>query len=281
MAANRSLVGRVGWVGSLSFLVASVVFAAPGVLFPTPLHITRELTDPITGSKTVIDDYCHGNRVVSVNGRRTAIAEYDRNVITTIDFEAGTYSVTKFDELAKAWESGSASPRRTAISSNARAGDGPQWRVEPKGGRVVASRPGEAVEAHLDDPRGKQVIELTADAQVRVSRAAAEVLLGVAYPNRPDPAAEVLLGALRSKQPRVASNAEAAPADYHLPLEHVLRHEFGGETVEARNVVIRVGSELPPPDILAVPPGARLVESDAIAARRMLEELDGVRSPRH
>src|SRR5688572_33462511 len=86
-------------------LCASTAFAAgPDVLFPAPLHITRELTNPITGSKVVVDDYCHGNRVVSVNGHQTAIAEYDKNVLTTIDFDAGTYSVTKFDDLAKAWD---------------------------------------------------------------------------------------------------------------------------------------------------------------------------------
>ena len=94
-------------------------------------------------------------------------------------------------------------------------------------------------------------------------------------------AAEVLLGALRSKQSRVASNAEAAPADYHLPLEQVVRHEVGGETIEVRNVVLRVGAEMPSADVLTVPVGARLVESDAIAARRMLDELDGVRPAQH
>jgi hypothetical protein len=277
VSANRSPRGRAGWVGLLVVLSANTVFAATEVLFPAPLHITRELTDPITGSQTVIDDYCYGNRVVSVNGRRTAIAEYDRNVVTAIDFNAGTYSVTKFDELAKAWEGNPSQSRRGAISSNAQNRAESQWRVEQKGSRVVASRPGESIEAQLDDGNSKEVIQMTVDTQLRLSRAAAEVLLGVAYPNRPDLAAEVLMGALRDKQPRVASNGEAAPAEYHIPLEHVVRHEFGGETVEARNVVLRVGSELPPPDILAVPPGAKLVESDAVAARRILEELDGVR----
>ena len=283
MSAIRSLCGRAGRAGILSILVANFAFGATEVLFPAPLHITRELTDPISGSKTVIDDYCHGNRVVSVNGRRTAIAEYDRNVVTTIDFEAGTYSVTKFDELARAWEGapGAASSRR-GVSSNARQSNEPQWRVEPKGGRVVASRPGESMEARLEDAHGRQVVQMTADSQLRVSRAAAEVLLGTAYPNRPDPSSEVLLNALRSKQSRIGSNGEAAPAEFHIPLEHVTRHEFGGESVEIRNVVMRIGSELPPPDILAVPPGAKLVEAHALAARRILEELDGVRpsSPR-
>jgi hypothetical protein len=75
------------------------------VLFPAPLHLTREVTDPITGGTTVVEVYCHGDRVVSVRGKKTAIAEYDKGVVTVIDADAGTYSVTKFDDLAKAWSS--------------------------------------------------------------------------------------------------------------------------------------------------------------------------------
>ena len=229
--------------GCLFVFVSSSVLAAE-VLFPAPLHITREITNPITGSRVVIDDYYHGNRVVSVNGRRTAIAEYDKNVLTTIDFETGTYSVAKFDDLAKAWDN---APRQRRAATTEMA------RVE------------------------NQITRVNADTQVRLSRAAAEVVLGIAYPNRPDPAADALLVALRSKQPRVAATAEAT-ADYHLPLEQVMRYDAGGETIEVRNVVIRVGNELPPAESLAVPAGAKLIESDAVAARRMLDELDGKRS---
>ena len=237
----------------LTLLLAGSALAE--VLFPSPLHITREITDPITGSKTVVDEYCHGNRLVSVSARRTAIAEYDRNVVTTIDFEAGTYSVTKFDDLAKAWEG------RPAASLDAQLREAPQWKIE---------RNGETTEARRD----KQIIRVTADPRHRITRNAAEVLLGLAYPNRPDPAAEVLLGALRSKQPRIAS--DAAGPEYHLPLEQVMRHEMEGEVLEIRNVVVRVGNELPPPEVMAVPAGARLVESGAVAARRISDELDGV-----
>ncbi len=109
MSSTRSLLGRVGW-GSVAAAVVSVLFvatsaqAAQAVLFPAPLHITREVTDPITGSKAVIDEYCHGNRVVAVSGRRTSIVEYDKGHITVIDFGAGTYSHTKFELVAKLLE---------------------------------------------------------------------------------------------------------------------------------------------------------------------------------
>ena len=235
----------------LTLLFATAALAE--VLFPAPLHITREITDPLTGSKTTVDEYCHGNRVVSVIARRTAIAEYDRNVVTTIDFDAGTYSVTKFDELAKAWEG---SP---AVPSEAQLREAPQWKVEQNGDTTEARR-------------DRQFVRVTADPRHRLSRGAAEVLLGIAYPNRPDPAAGVLLDALRSSQPRIAANAEA---DYALPLEQVMRHEIDGDLLELRNVVVRVGNELPPPEVMAVPVGARLVESDVVAVRRLSDQLDG------
>ena len=95
MFTARNLFPRAGWVG-LVFL-STVAFAAEKPLFPSPLHITRELSNPVSGTTTVIDEYCQGNRVVAVSGQKTAIADYDKGVITEIDFAGGTYSVTKFE----------------------------------------------------------------------------------------------------------------------------------------------------------------------------------------
>ena len=234
-------------------LAALALFA---VLFPAPLHLTREVTDPVSGTKTVIDEYCHGNRVVSVSGSRTSIAEYDKGVVTIIDFDAGTYSVTKFDELAKAWEK--PGRERGKVTAQARLDD---WRVEQRGARVVASRAGEAIEARSGD----RTIRLTADRELSLGREAAEVLLGIAYPSPRDHGADVVLNALRSDD------------RYALPLEHVVQLDDGGETLEVRNTIVRVGSEPAPADVQIIPAGAKLVESNAIAARRMLEELDGAR----
>ena len=198
-------------------LAALALFA---VLFPAPLHLTREVTDPISGSKTVIEEYCHGNRVVSVAGHRTAIAEYDKGTVTTIDFEAGTYSIATFDELAKAW-----GPAKAA----------PAMRVKP-------------------------------DARHTVSREAAEVLLGAAYPLPAVP--DKVLGQLRGA--RIATNS-AAPIEYALPAEQVVEL---GEGLELRNTVVRVGSEIAPADVLAIPPGARRVEAKELALHRFAAELD-------
>jgi hypothetical protein len=199
------------------------VLALFAVLFPSPLHLTRVVTDPVAGSKSVIEEYCHGDRIVSIAGRRTAIAEYDRKTLTTIDFEAGTYSVVTFDELAKAW--------RTAKPA------APKMRVTPHAGHTI-------------------------------SREAAEVLLGVAWPA--PPLSSEAVGSLRA--PRVGTNAAGTPAEYSLPLEQVIEL---GEGLELRNSVIRVGSELAPAEAMAIPPGARRVESRDLALQRFAEELDG------
>lgn len=237
-----------------ALLLFAFAFSASGaeeVLFPAPLHLTREISDPITGSKSVVEQYCHGNRVVAVSGQRTSIADYDKALLTTIDFEAGTYSVTKFADLARAWERPAPEPREDVAAMRAE----PEWRIESRDGKTVASR-------------GEETIRIAADRRLTVSRAAAEVLAGLAWPRRPDPAANVILGALR---------APGEPRHYFLPLEHVEQHAIDGETLEIRNTIVRLGSELPPADALAVPPGARLVESDVTAARRLLDELDGRR----
>lgn len=200
------------------------------VLFPAPLHLTREVTDPVSGHTSVMEEYCHGNRVVSVSGQKTAIAEYDKGTVTVIDFEAGTYSVTKFDDLAKAW---------TAPTS------------------AVAPMKVKGDDRHL------------------LSRDAVEVLLGVAYPARRDVTVDDVVGSLRSNQRhRVSTNSNSVADEYALPLEQIVQL---GDDLEMRNTVVRVGSELAPAEALIVPPGARLVESTAVGARRMLEELDGKR----
>lgn len=238
--------------------------AASKVLFPAPLHITREVVSPVSKTRSVVEEYCSGNRVVSVSGSRTAIVDYDRNEMTAIDFAAGTYSITKFEEIAKANQGIGGGMNAVAL-----AGDAREWKIEPRGGSVVASRPGETIEAERKVNHLRQSIRVTADQQLALSRGAVEALLGSSYPNAPDAAARVVLDALRKD------------ADYRLPLEHIVRFDLDGEIVESRSVVLRVGSELAPPDVLAIPPGAKLVETGAVAARKQLDELEHPTSSRH
>src|SRR5262245_33193591 len=81
-----------------------VAFSALGAepLFPTPLHITRQVHDPITDRTFVLDEYAQGNRLVSVSGAKTSIADYEKGELTEIDRDTATYSVTRFDAIAKA-----------------------------------------------------------------------------------------------------------------------------------------------------------------------------------
>jgi hypothetical protein len=260
-----------------AFLLAVPLFpihAASKSLFSAPLHITREIVSPVSKAKSVVEEYCNGNRIVSVSGSRTAIADYDKNEITEIDFAAGTYSVTKFEAIAKAHEG----MQVAALAANAAR----EWRVEARGGSVVASRPGETIEAERTSDRIRQNIRITADTQMRISRGAVEALMGLSYPNAPDASAGVVLDALRGERPKLVANSTSASADdeYRLPLEHIVRFDIEGETVESRSVVTRLGSELAPPDVLAIPPGAKLVESRAVAVRKQLDELEHPSSQR-
>ena len=270
---------RLSLVRSAATLVAAffiLIFALPAVaasktLFPVPLHLTREIVNPVSNAKSVVEEYCNGNRIVSVSGSRTAIVDYDKGEITAIDFEAGTYSITKFETIAKAHE---------GMTRAAHADDARDWKVESRGGSVVGSRPGQTIEAEHDSDHVRQRIRVTSDSQMTLSRGAVEALLGLSYPNAADAASGVVLDALRAERPRLAasstSSASAANAEseYHLPLEHIVRFEIDGEAIEARAVVTRVGNELAPPDVLAIPPGAKLVDSADVATRKQLEELE-------
>lgn len=85
--------GGAEWWRRCSLLVAPAVFAAT-VLFPRPLHLVRRVDDPISKTTATIDEYCGGNRVVTVRGSKVAIADYDAQQLTEIDHAAQTWSVT-------------------------------------------------------------------------------------------------------------------------------------------------------------------------------------------
>src|SRR2546423_202053 len=78
------------------------ILLAAAVLFPKPMHLVRKVDDSIAGKSATFDQYCAGNRIVTVRGARVSIADYDKQELTEIDREAGTYSVTRFNEIAKA-----------------------------------------------------------------------------------------------------------------------------------------------------------------------------------
>src|SRR6266550_2471201 len=87
-------------VAAVAWLVVSSSLGA-GMLFPTPLHIVRRIDDPISKTSTTLEEFCYGDRIVSVNGSRVAISDYAAQILTEIDHASATYAVTGFDEIAK------------------------------------------------------------------------------------------------------------------------------------------------------------------------------------
>jgi hypothetical protein len=255
------------------------VNAAPAhVLFPKNLHLTRQVHDPLTESTVTIDEYCYGNRVVSVSGDKTVIADYDRQEITEIDRRAGTYSISRFDEvasLAAPGESGSAAQSR-AIGSEGVKRD--RWTATPRGSRGAAGRTVEQFEFSEEGASGRKV-EVAIDRSVALSQEAVEVLIGAAYPNpRRDEHEPLLRAAGVREATRVIGTNAAEPsssdATYGLPVTQSFTYSDSGSELTFRTTVTRIGSEAPPAEMLIIPPASKQVESKTAAVRRQLRELD-------
>jgi len=90
----RKAVAAIAWLALSSSLGA-------GTLFPTPLHLVRRIDDPIAKSSTTVQEFCFGDRIVSINDSRVAITDYAAQTLTEIDHASATYSVTRFDDIAK------------------------------------------------------------------------------------------------------------------------------------------------------------------------------------
>jgi hypothetical protein len=228
----------------LFFLCAvfAPLLGAAEALFPTPLHLTRRIDDPFSGAPIVVEEYCAGNRVVTVRGERVVIADYERQELTEIDRAAATYSITRFDEIAQTL------PPAENAKVNTRSRKLPGDRFE----LVVESN----AKADAAIPRTK--IEVTIDRTVQLRKPALDVLLGAAYPYRPSAHHSGLMEA----------------AGTGLPSEQITTHEFDGRDVVVRNVITRVAEETVPPELTAIPPGAKRVESRFNLTRRTAEELD-------
>ena len=264
----------------LIFIASAAHAAAP--LFPTPLHLTREIVDPISGVATVVDEYCHGSRIVSVSGPLTSIADYAKGELVRIDREAGTYSVTRFEEIARIWPS----PAARGLGISGPGGEAMTAPLEFRslGIRGVGGRSAEIFAIDLPGANGLRRVEVGVDSTITLSRDAVEALVGAAWPHPRHAEHDAILGACRSGGSLRTSSEDTTSRDrYRLPLEQILVFDAAGETISFTNVVTRVGSELPPADLIAIPPGATLVEDERIAARRLLDELDRlpVETPRH
>lgn len=243
-----------------SLFVSLVVVCTAGtavadVLFPSPIHLTRQIHDSIGGTTATVEQYCYGNRVVSVNGTVTSIADYDKGELTEIDREDGTYSVTRFDDVAKALVYGV--PKAAAPTA--------QWKVKSGGlEQLRTTRANAAFEAELDEGTTKRHTRIAVDRSVSLSKDALDVLIGAAYPNS------------RKAEDAVVLQAAKGQKDYALPVEQHTTITLGEDRAEIRDVVTRVGNELVPPDLIAVPPDAKLVESRVLQRMHALQQLETV-----
>lgn len=228
---------RVGRGGVFCFVVAIAFSAmAADVLFPEARHFRRRVSDPVAGDVTTFDEYCAGNQVVTIRGDRVAIADYGKQEVLEIDRAAGTYSITKFDELARASEQ--LRPRRNS----------------PETVKV------EVTKVHQ---------------QVILSRAALDVIVGAAYPNPELPEGEAIAAKTRVRGGRFQAATDAQAAETHaLPVEQTMTVETGGERITVRNEIVAVTSDRAPQQLLLIPPGATLVESRLVRLARELRELD-------
>src|SRR5258708_1456139 len=86
---------------TLMVVAESPAFAATDILFPRPLHLVRRIEDPLAKKPVTMDEYCSGNRTITIHGPHVTIIDYDQQSVTEIDHAGGTYSITRFDEIAK------------------------------------------------------------------------------------------------------------------------------------------------------------------------------------
>jgi hypothetical protein len=240
----------------LVVLVASPSLAATS-LFPKPLHLVRRVEDAVTRKAEAVDEYCYGNRIITVRGRRVSIADYAAQLLTTIDHEAGTYSLTRFDEIAKAASRLSA-PRSASAAAPKLTSMGMKGGLD---GYQIAG--------------GGAKIDVTIDRSVALSRDAVEALLGAAYPNTRRPEHDALLQAAAGGGGRVVAQS-AAEAHYGLPAEQTITYSMEGTALTFHTSIVRTDAGLVPPELLLIPPGATRVESRITRIGRELQDIESL-----
>lgn len=260
-----------GWAGgrvAIALLIAGPLLASDTLLFPVPLHLVRRIEDPIANTKNEFDEYCTGNKIITIRGSRTAIVDYERQELLEIDRTASTYSVASFEEISAARSIADASaPRRNKIESLAVA---ESWKTRSLGAKpTIAGRSADSFELTTSSVR----VEVAVDRQVTLSRAALDALSGASYPNKPSDQQEAIAHVCARNG---EAHAEAAGGGaYGLPLDQSVTVDADPTThLTIRNTIVRVTNDLPPPEMLAIPAGAALVESRPARMVKQLRELE-------
>jgi hypothetical protein len=251
----------------LLLFVPALPVAAATALFPKPLHLVKRVNDPFARASKTVDEYCYGNRIVTVNGEQVAILDYDAQTLTEIDHTKATYSITRFDEIANA------RPRVVAETSVVTPKVTPVGMKSSAGGRSVDS-------FDLEVPHTKVTIGL--DRSVTLSRAAVEALIGSSYPNvhRPEHDAILSIAAPAGRVGRVIATSnskdEGEVAGYALPSEQTITMDAEGGPVTMRTSVLRFDAGLPPQSAMLIEPGAKRVESPIVRFAREMKEADTI-----
>jgi len=254
-----------GWVrrGSILAAASMAMTASADVLFPDPLHVVRQIHDPIAGVTYTVDEYCHGDRIITVRGAVTVIVDYRLDQITEIDRHNGTFSMTSFADVARA------TPAQGIPSVIKAAG-------EPRTLGMKQSADGRQLEAYefisiADDQQ--VVITVGVDRKTALSLAAVEALLGATFPNRRSLTHDAIM---RVAVPRTGTRREqtSAMADVALPSEHSVTYEVAGERLVYRSTALAVDHRVIPDELVNIPPGSRQVETRLTAIPRAIEELD-------
>ena len=267
------------WPFAVLFLVAITPLRAADLLFPSPLHLTRRVHDSIGNGTAVVEQYCYGNRVITIRGAVTTIADYDKGELTEINREDGTYSISRFDQVAKALH-----PRSMPVTATSKE----PWELRKVGrAGALSARSTDLFEADRNAGGVTRHIRIGIDGSVSLSKDALDVLTGSAFPATPKEEDAAIASAAKAHAPLAASQSAGGAKGaerYGLPVEQLFRFEADGQQAEYRDVVVRVGDEVPPADLVAIPPGAKLVESRLIATTRMIDAidklpLDGLKQP--
>jgi len=248
-----------GVAAALAMIVSPLALGA-STLFLKPLHLVRRVDDPIAKTTATIDEYCLGNRVVTIHGSKVTIADYDAQQLTEIDHAAQTWSVTPFADIAKS---------RTEL--DARMNNG----AVPHSAKVTAlGRKTTGADAFVVDDAHRR-LEIGFNRGVSLSRAAAEVLIGAAYPNTKGEETDAILDAAANRS-NIAALSAGTPGEpsYGLLVERTLTIVSGASTLVAHNAVIRVGDEMPPAEAMLIDPGARRIESRLTRLARELREIE-------
>jgi hypothetical protein len=256
-------------VKKIALLLLAVALPSSGAtaLFPKPLHLVKRIDDPFARSAKNVEQYCYGNRIVTVAGDRVTILDYDAQTLTEIDHAKGTYSITRFDEIANAQPKGAtqkaaSAPKVTASGLKSSAG-----------GRSVDS-------FDVEMPRTKVTVGV--DRSVSLSRAAVEALIGSSYPNAHRAEHDAIIGVTApvAKNRQVSATSTSKTADesggYGLPSEQAITIEAEGGAVTLRTSVLRFDADLPPPNAMLIEPGAKRVESPIVRFARELKEADTI-----